>query len=71
VTATPKTDTAQWDYEFVDWTNTCGNTVTTGCSITANFKSTLKSYTVIWKNEDGTVLETDNDVEYGTTPSYD
>jgi hypothetical protein len=29
ITATPKTDTEQWDYELVDWTNTCGNTVTT------------------------------------------
>jgi len=59
------------DYEFLDWTNTCGNTVTTGCTITANFKSTLRSYTVTWKNEDGTVLETDTNVVYGTTPSYD
>ena len=28
-------------------------------------------YTVTWKNYDGTVLELDEDVVYGTTPSYD
>ena len=29
------------------------------------------TYTVTWKNYDGTTLETDEDVEEGTTPSYD
>ena len=29
------------------------------------------SYTVTWIDEDGTVLETDEKLEYGSTPSYD
>ena len=31
----------------------------------------VKTYTVTWKNWDGTVLETDTDVEYNSDPSYD
>ena len=29
-----------------------------------------ETFTVTWKNEDGTVLKTDEDVQYGTTPNY-
>ena len=31
----------------------------------------VKTYTVTWVNWDGTVLETDTDVEYNSDPSYD
>ena len=59
-------DTAEWDYE---WTNMPtelalenGQTITEG-----RMKQT---YTVVWNNEDGTELETDESVEYGATPEY-
>ena len=31
----------------------------------------VPKYTVTWKNDDGTTLKTDTDVEEGTTPTYD
>ena len=36
----------------------------------AQFDSSVNEYTVVWKNDDGSVLETDEDVAYGTVPAY-
>ena len=45
-TANANPQTWQYDFDFVDWTDTCGATVTTWCEITANFDSSLRSYTL-------------------------
>ena len=45
-TANPNPQTWQYDFAFVDWTDTCGTTVTTWCTVTANFQSLLRTYTL-------------------------
>ena len=73
-----KEDTAQFDYEFEGWING-GDTyptadlpvVTDDVAYRASFSEALRSYTVTWINEDGTVLETDEDIPYGSAPQYD
>ena len=48
-------------------THTCS---VCGYSYVDNYTDPL-TYTVTWKNDDGTILETDSSVSYGTTPSFD
>jgi uncharacterized repeat protein (TIGR02543 family) len=79
--ATPtKAATAQYTYTFIGWntdpTATTGtleanlSSVTGDVTYYAIFSETTNEYTVTWMN-DTTTLETDSDVAYGTSPSYD
>lgn len=65
-----KPATAQYTYTFSGWNPTVA-TVTGVATYTATYTQTVNNYTVIWKDADGTVLETDTDVPYGTMPTYD
>ncbi|MBO4703060.1 MAG: InlB B-repeat-containing protein [Lachnospiraceae bacterium] len=40
-------------------------------TVTLYAQWTIGTFTISWKNYDGTVLETDKNVAYGSTPSYD
>lgn len=68
VTAIPAAATAQYTYAFSSWSNLPA-TVTADATVTANFTRTINKYTITWKNGDD-ILETDTDVEYGATPTY-
>ena len=71
-----KADTAQWDYTFDGWYDANGNKWTSGTTITgdtvfaAQYTAVVQKYTVRWFNYDGTLLETDTGVPYGTKPVY-
>ena len=61
-------DTEQYSYTFRGW-NASLASVTNNMTVTAEYDQILKSYTVLFKNENGTVLQT-VDVKYGNVPSY-
>ena len=65
-----KAGNAQYTYTFTGWSPEI-TAVTGDKTYTAQFSNSVNSYTVTWKNWDGTVLETDTNVAYGSTPSYD
>lgn len=60
---------AQTTYTFSGWSPTPA-AVTVDTTYTAQYSETARTFTVTWKNYDGTVLETDENVAYGSKPSY-
>ena len=60
---------AQYTYTFKGWTPEIVE-ATQDAVYTATYTATVNTYTITWKNEDGTVLETDSEVPYGETPTY-
>ena len=68
--ATPtKPGNVQNSYMFDTWTPAVSE-VTANVTYTAVFTTSTNKYTVTWNNYDGTLLEKDTDVEFGSTPSY-
>lgn len=60
---------AQYTYTFANWDPEI-TTVAGIASYTAVYSTTLNQYDVNWVNYNGDPLETDQDVDYGTTPVY-
>lgn len=68
--ATPtKQGNAQYTYTFAGW-HIDISAVTGHITYKATYTETVNTYTVTWKNADGTVLETDVKVPYGDMPEY-
>lgn len=64
-----KAEDSQYFYVFSGWTPTVSE-ASANAEYTATFTNELRSYTVVWKDEDGTVLETDENVPYGSLPEF-
>ena len=66
---TPKKDAdVEYTYTFSGWTPEVV-AVTGDATYTATFESAKRSYTITWKNDDGSVIDTTT-VEYGETPVH-
>lgn len=63
-------ETAQYFYDFDGWDKEVVP-VTGEATYIATYLQTLRTYSVTWKNEDGSILEGDINVPYGEMPSYD
>lgn len=60
---------AQYTYTFRGWDKDTNIPVTEDITFKAQFESTLNSYTVIWYDSNGTILEEETYL-YGATPVY-
>ena len=68
-----------YSYTFAGWTKTQGSStvdpdaldnVIADRDLYAVYTATVRTYTATWKNSNGAVLETDTNVPWGTTPTY-
>lgn len=75
----PRASSAQYTYTFVGWSLSKNATsadsgatenVTVDRTVYAAYAEFLRTYTVTWANDDGSILEVDPGVIYGTTPTY-
>lgn len=74
-----RASTAQYTYTFIGWStsqdsetadfNPSSNTPA-DTTVYAAYRKTLQTYTITWKNQDNTTLETDTGVAYGSMPTY-
>ncbi|MDL2292665.1 BspA family leucine-rich repeat surface protein [Acholeplasma sp. OttesenSCG-928-E16] len=63
----PSSNPEKEGYEFLSWDKEYSN-VKSDLDIYPEFS--IKTFTITWKNQDGSVLRTDTNVEWGTMPSY-
>ena len=63
-----KAPSAEYTYTFAGWTPKI-TAVTGDQTYTADFDIARRTYTITWKNDDGSVIGT-TEVEYGKTPMY-
>lgn len=64
----PAASVGSWDATQI---YTAGDYAAAWGTVQFNAVWEVYTYTVEWKNEDGTLLEKDENVEYGTVPTYD
>ena len=64
-----KPGNAQYTYTFSGWSPEV-TSVTEDKTYIAEYTNSTNTYTITWKNYDGSILETDVNVAYGSTPSY-
>lgn len=67
-TTPEKSETDQYTYGFAGWSPAIAE-VTGDATYTAQYTPTVRSYTIIFRNENGTVLQSKK-YEYGETPEY-
>lgn len=75
----PNSADGHYSYTFAGWSKTQGSAtpdddaldnVIADRDLYAVYTATVRTYTATWKNSNGVVLETDTNVPWGTTPTY-